>query len=137
MVNVLLSKGEVNLPLGWCPRPIPRSFGYLDKHAKEVFARRCAIKSRDAFVLLMALCSWAISLIGTSLTKNNEPQWVDLLLQDDPTVQPSWIEDLIDSVIVDFKIYRVSSFMKVGTDEDLKHTLMSMLRGNVPVWFYW
>lgn len=135
VANTLLSGGRVNLQLDFEPGPVPSSCGYLNKHVEERFARRCAMNSRDAFVPLMALCSWSISLVGASLTANKAPQWVDML-QANPTVVPSWIEDLQHSMIADFNIHRFGSFMDV-TDEDVKRIIGPMLRADVPIWFYW
>lgn len=135
MANTLLSGSRANLPLGFDPGPLPTSCGYLNNHAEERFARHCAIKSRDAFVPLMALCSWSIALVGNSMAMNKVPRWVDML-QANPTVLPSWIEDLAHSMIADFTIRRTGSFMEC-TDEEVKRVIGPMLRANVPIWIFW
>jgi hypothetical protein len=93
------------------------------------------MNSRDAFVPLMALCSWSISLVGALLTTNNTPRWVNML-QENPTVLPSWIEDLQHSMIANFNIRRFGSFMDV-TNDDVKRIISPMLQADVPIWFYW
>ena len=71
--NMLLTTGRVNLQLGWEPGLAPSSWGYHNRHTEEVFAQCCAMKSRDAFVPLMALCSWSISLIEVTASADKYP----------------------------------------------------------------
>ena len=138
VANVLLTAGRVDLPLGWQPGPVPSSCGYRNRHMEENFARRCAMKSRDAFIPLMALCSWSISRVGDSQTANHVPLWADLLLREDPNIQLSWIEDLRHSMIGNFKIPRFGSFVNAGIiDPDVKYVFAPMLRADVPIWIYW
>ena len=127
----------MNLQLGWEPGPAPSSWGYRNRHTEEVFARRCAMKSRDAFVPLMALCSWSISLIEVTASADKYPRWVSLLRREDQSLQLSWTEDLMHSIVADFSIPRFGSFMDVTVDEDTMSIITPMFRSNVPVWFYW
>ena len=85
----------------------------------------------------MALCSWSISLVGVAETTDKVPRWVSLLQREDQSLQLSWIEDLTNSIIADFNIPRIGSFMDVTVDEDTTHIIVPMLRTNVPIWFYW
>ena len=137
VTNVLLTAGRVNLQLGWEPGPVPSACGYRNRHTEEVFARRCAMKSRDAFVPLMALCSWSISLVGVAESADKDPRWVSLLRRDNQSLQLSWIEDLTNSIIADFNIPRIGSFMDVTVDEDTMRIITPMFQSNVPIWFYW
>jgi hypothetical protein len=71
--NVLLTAGRANLKLGWEPGTVPSTCGYCNRHTEVVFARCCVMKSQDAFVPLMALCSWSISLVGVAKTADKAP----------------------------------------------------------------
>jgi hypothetical protein len=137
VTNVLLTAGRVNLQLGWEPGLVPSACGYHNRHMEEVFMRRCTMKSRDAFVPLMALCSWSFSLIGVAVSADKYPRWVSLLRQEDQSLQLSWIENLTNSIVADFSIPRISLFMDVTVNEDTMSIITPMFQSNISIWFYW
>ena len=138
VANVLLTSNNVLLPLGFNAGPFPSSYGYTKKHMEDRFARRCAMKSREGFVLLMALCSFAISLTKPpNQTSSNPPRWVELLQAQQP-IHASWIEDLMHSAVADLsgKVGRTGAFIDVSSSESARW-VDSMIRANIPIWFYW
>ena len=140
MANVLLTSNNTLLPLGFNAGPFPSSYGYTKKHVEEHFARGCAMKSREGFVPLMALCTFAISLTKPSSgpqTSSKTPRWVELLQAQQP-IHDSWIEDLMHSAVADLsdKVGRTGAFIDVSSSEPARW-VNSMIRANVPIWFFW
>jgi hypothetical protein len=52
-----ISAAKVLLPLEFRSFPTPKTYEYLRAHCSEGIARSCAMRSCDAFVPLMVLCS--------------------------------------------------------------------------------
>ena len=61
--RTLLAEVGLPLPLHFKYFPLPSAKGYLWTHGTSDMAMRCAAKSHDTFVPLMALCSMAISFV--------------------------------------------------------------------------
>lgn len=138
VANALLSSNNVLLPLGFNAGPFPSSYGYISRHMEERFARQCAMKSRDAFVPLMALCTFAISITKPSQTiPGQSPRWVSLL-QAEANVHASWIEDLMQSNVADLsgRTVRMGAFIDVSSF-DSSNFINSFIEAKVPIWFYW
>jgi hypothetical protein len=140
VANVILSSGAALLPLGFNAGPFPSSYGYTRNHMEERFARYCAIKARDAFVPLMALCAFAISTTKQSIgyqPAGHVPKWVEML-QAKQEIHPSWIEDISHSAAANLSeaVGRIGAFIDVSTFE-MSNFTDSMIRANVPIWFYW
>jgi hypothetical protein len=105
---------------------------------EDRFARQCAMKSRDAFVPLMALCTFAISITKPSQTiPGKSPRWVSLL-QAEANVHASWIEDLMQSNVADLsgRTVRAGAFIDVSSF-DSSNFINSFIEAKVPIWFYW
>ena len=137
VASAILSGNSVNLPLGFNPGPFPSAHGYLEKHKKESHARYCAMKSRDAFLGLMALCAFAIST--TKPLPHHKPQrWVTILQRNNANIQASWIEDFAHSAAVDFSesVGRVGMVANVA-DMERTEFIDYMILANVPIWLYW
>jgi hypothetical protein len=137
VASAILSDNRVNLPLGFNAGPFPSAYGYLQKHRDESHARYSAMKSRDAFLGLMALCSFAIST--TKPAPHHKPQrWVTILQRNDANIQASWIEDFAHSAAVDFSesIGRVGMVANVA-DMERTEFIDCMILANVPIWLYW
>jgi hypothetical protein len=95
------------------------------------------MKSRDAFLGLMALCTFAIST--TKPSPHHKPQrWAAILQHNDHTIQASWIEDFAQSAAVDFS-ESVGQVGMVASTADMERTefIDCMILVNVPIWLYW
>jgi hypothetical protein len=122
-----------------CIYRYPGSYKYLEMHSTEEAARRHAMMSRDAFVPLMALCSWCMA---RQMTPNENyigcrPTWLKKIVDDHPMkVHPGWAEDLRTSCIGNFTIRRVGCFINPYTW--IRSNIIEMFfRFNVPVWIWW
>lgn len=90
MANTLAAGGIY--PLEYSFFPFPSSFGYVSKHKNRSIAIKCAVKSRDAFIQLGAMCSMGIARHLTEQDLHAEtPKWVRLLV--DHGVHPVWIDN--------------------------------------------
>jgi hypothetical protein len=95
------------------------------------------MKSRDAFLGLMALCAFAIST--TKPSPHQKPQrWVAILQRNNTSIQASWIEDFAHSAAVDFS-ESVGRVGMVANTADMERTefIDCMILANVPIWLYW
>jgi hypothetical protein len=122
--------------------PFPREFGYTRAHNTKSQARSSAMRARDAFIPLMALCSFAISLhldqsdVCNLFNPNAPtPQWARYLI-DAFSVNPTWVENLRRSFVGDFTKQRIGAIINPYT---WKHheIIYPMILCNVPVWIYW
>ena len=93
----------------------------------------CAMRSRDAFLPLMATCSYVIS--HTPNFTASPPPWSDMLRA--KGLHPEWVNMLETSQLADFSEYnkRVGVFV-LPTCKYLQD-IDKMLRANVPIWFCW
>jgi len=108
----------------------PRKLGYRDSHPTEALTRILIMQSRDAFALLVAMCSFAISRrLGDD---NGIPMWVRKL---DGQLDAQFVDQLRSSPVANFKIKRVGTFMKA--EECQAKWVSAMTRLNVPVWMCW
>lgn len=128
----LINEAGVLFPLGPKLGPFPSACGYLNRHAEDSFARGSAMKSRDAFVPLMALCTFAIACAGSA---DGTLRWMDIL-KAKSSLEPSWFEDLTHSDVANLSIPRVGVFLNPSVEE-LKGFVRPMLLANVPIWIHW
>ena len=115
------------------PFPLPTTFGYLRTHKNQRFALKCARKSRDAFVILGSLCSFAIAL-NPSNPHDVVPKWIRLLHEN--RVHPAWVENLRKTEyadLLDTQRYGAVIHPNCGW---LNH-IPTMRARHVPLWFYW
>jgi hypothetical protein len=111
----------------------PRRLGYRNAHPTEETARASIMRSRDSFLLLIAMGSFAISRHSTEGERNSQkPKWMQSL-QD--VVHPQYLDEIRLSAVGDFTIPRVGTFMKA--EECDSQQVRIMIRHNVPVWIYW
>jgi hypothetical protein len=138
IANKVLPEGNQLYPLEFSVFHLPRTYGYLRSHRSEHLARKSAIRSRDAFVVLMALCSFTIARFhGAVLPADVEPVWVRVL-QGPNGLNPSWLELFRSSPIPDFS----GLYPRVGTVVDVNtwpypHLVRRAVNAGVPVWFRW
>jgi hypothetical protein len=95
------------------------------------------MKSRNAFLGLMALCTFAIST--TKPSPHHKPQhWVAILQHNNANIQASRIEDFAQSAAVDFS-ESVGHVGMIANTADMEQTefIDCMILANVPIWLYW
>lgn len=113
----------------------PSTNGYLQSHPTEEDARYFALYSRDAFVPLMAMCSFAIANnLEAHEFASSMPKWlIELASQN---VNQQYLQLIRTSIIGDFSIERVGVVLD-PFKWDCREQINRMVRGNVPVWIYW
>ena len=113
--------------------PTPSDFGYRRVFLKRQQCVRCCLTSRDAFVPLMALCSYAISLTPSFTDEN--PPWVKRL--EGQGIHPEWIQSLKTSQLADFSDTNPRLGMIIQPNFIWLQYIPNMIRANVPLWFLW
>lgn len=115
---------------------MPSDCGYLQPHEKEHIARYCAIKSRNAFFLLAAICSFGISFYRAGHRSSlSIPGWHKVLIAKGCDVQ--WIELLEQTFVCDFAPgARVGGYIHANTTKIFPQ-IRALLDSNVPVWIEW
>lgn len=115
---------------------MPYQCGYQCPHKSEDDARFGAMKSRDAFVLLGALCSFAISFYRTrDQAKETIPSWHKVLMPMSYT--PEWLELLEGTFLCDFtRGARVGGYIQANATR-LFPQIRAFLDSNVPIWIEW
>jgi hypothetical protein len=134
LAKFLLSKGRHKAELGLLP--FPRDCGYMSKHREPDFVYHCAYKSRDAFVALSTVCSFAIAnLMDKHDHLRDEALWVkECRLQG---VHPQWLEDLQRSFICNFTPgFRVGAYVNGYLSTWASH-FPAFKTGSVPLLIWW
>ena len=121
-----------NLDMG----DMPYQCGYQCPHKSEGDARYCAIKSRDAFIVLAALCSFAISFYRTrDQAKEIVPPWHRVLMP--KSYHAEWLELLEATFVCDFsRGTRVGGYIHANATR-LFPQIRAFLDSNVPLWIEW
>ena len=93
ILNTLMNEAGVPVPLDFGYFALPSTKGYLRSHGTADTAMRCASRSRDTFVPLMAMCSMAISLVNCKdhdATTGSRPLWMQLLKDSSVSMRHGW-----------------------------------------------
>lgn len=118
----------------------PESFGYKQLHSKAEFARRCAIRSRDAFVPLCAYLSYAIALCSDTeddFKICKFPRWL-LFITKNPKINASWMDDLRASFVCNFSFgFRAGCFFEYSSRNVGADAFEAFLRAGIPIWICW
>lgn len=135
MVQILCTHSGTCFPLDFSYYPLPSSFGYLRPHRTIRTARKCAKKSRDAFLPLMAMASYTCAITLKDRLAD-DPPWVKILV--DHRMHPEWVELARRSPIGDFSdnVTRAGVIIDVSTCKWIRDA-PRYIRANVPVWFRW
>ena len=117
--------------------PLPSDCGYSRSHAEPRFVRRCAYKSREAFIILTTFCSFAIANnIEEADRMRSPPMWV-LECQIAKRVHPQWLQDLQDSFVCNFSPgFRVGAYVN-GYLSTWAKAFPAFKVANVPLWIWW
>jgi hypothetical protein len=131
--KLLDASGGHHLTMDTSAFRLPSGFGYMRAHRDAHTARRQALRSRDAFLPLMAFVSFAIALPGNQ-GPDRIPLWYTKLVADG-RVSVQWLEHLRNSQVADFRADRVGVYVDTMTlDVDMLYIDL-YIRFNVPVWF--
>lgn len=145
--NFLLTKSPVAnegvFPLDFKIFTAPSRFGYYKTYDVQEKCRRSVMRSRDAFVPLMALCTMAIATwsklpeTATDTTVETCLRWAVALRNQN--VDVDWIADLMASPIADVSgaTKRVGTLIRADGPNLWWNHLPSMIRTHVPVWILW
>jgi hypothetical protein len=117
----------------WKSYAWPYSFKYREDHHWEDEARRAIMMSRDAFVPLIALCSWLLAK-NSNPPPPQRPSWVKTVV-DKYDVSPEWVDELMESQIGNLHIPRVGVIInpyRFSYDE-----IPLLQYYDVPVWIWW
>jgi hypothetical protein len=115
------------------PIPVPEKCGYTKFFPTESKARGAAQHSRDAFVILMAKVSYAISLHIPCYTPDTPyPKWAQNLKDKIP---PHYIDLIMSSQLADFSKENPRISVFITKDCDYPSAIPKMLKSGCPVWF--
>ena len=93
------------------------------------------MRSCDAFIPLMAFCSWILAhQIGKGDPDPLRPEWMKKLIRQD-NVHPEWAEELRVSPVGNFDIVRLGCIINPYFWEWRR--LHLFLRFHIPVWIFW
>ena len=132
----IVSDAGILFPLDSGFFPLPRTYGYAREHKNEHVARKCAIRSRDAFAPLMAMCSFGLAFFHRrTLPPDEEPLWVKTLLSEG-RVHPDWLHLFRNSPIADFSLSRAGVIYDAATCPN-PHDVRAIVSAGVNVWICW
>ncbi|TCD62108.1 hypothetical protein EIP91_007462 [Steccherinum ochraceum] len=119
---------------------LPSSYGYGGTHETERGCRRAIMRSRNAFVPLMGLCSFAIAVYNGKFERTwwgTFPAWARALIENG--AGHDWVSDLLSSDLANFSWtgYRVGVVVDVDETELWWDQLDLLVEFNVPLWFHW
>lgn len=134
------ASSKIHLPAEFCLVSRPNEYGYKRGHRSKAEAERAAKASRDAFLPLMAWCSYVLSHDHVTVTARNSSKkhlrW-ELLLYGSAMNADS-IEELKSSELVDFSPDYRRAGLLLPHDCFLFHGMVPRLRrDNIPVWIHW
>jgi len=136
VAGVLIPKLGMIFPLSFTDCPMPRTKGYLRTHKTSNIALQCALKSRDAFLPLIAKCSMAIAhATNDGSPTTSTPWWIEYL-KTNHNLHPEMLESLRQSCVGNLSHPRVGVIVHVATCQYF-NLIKTMLRVEIPIWFYW
>lgn len=113
----------------------PTTFGYTQHHVTADGARESVMRSKKAFIPLMACTSWVIAhKLTDDCVAGGHPKWIQEMV--DEGVNPEWLTSIHQSVIGNFSIARLGYLINPHCWENTSMVYAS-LRAGIPVWFSW
>ena len=115
--------------------PLPSRYGYLQSHSTHEDSREYATYSKEAFVPLIAACSFAIANnIDGPDGDLPVPSWFHDLT--DKGVHPQYLHNIQNSIIGDFTLDRAGVLIDPYSWK-WKGQLSALIRARVPIWIHW
>ncbi|KAG2742036.1 hypothetical protein P692DRAFT_20703030, partial [Suillus brevipes Sb2] len=123
---------------GQCPRA-PRDYGYLRSHVDVTLAKKVALRSRDAFLGISAICTYFI------MTRRYRPHkesstWTDLLTNDARCPIPStWVTELSRTFLGDLtdSVPRTGMIINAAYGLSWDTDVVMFEHFRVPIWVFW
>ncbi|KAF9470446.1 hypothetical protein BDN70DRAFT_902100 [Pholiota conissans] len=115
---------------------LPWEYGYRHPHGSQDVTLRCAIRSRDAFMDLSAVVSFALSL---HMDHNGKLGHAFLLVRQQSTYKPerAWFDLLSQSYVCNFSPhFRVGGFLNPYTSRWMGY-IPKFIQANAPIWVFW
>ena len=130
---VLTLRPEFLHPIDLRPFRLPSQWNYRKIHGTERLARIRAFNSRNAFVPLIALCAYAISISQgiASAERRSDLNWIYLLVSR-YQVHPEWINEIIESSFFSLSAIRVGVYVDLD-NFNFPHILDHYIIYGVPV----
>ena len=131
--HYLIVESHHGLSVDFIPCPFPQAHGYEKGWRKKKLARKQAIRSRDAFIPLMALFSEVVTWYPPPVNELDPPTYMTVLYERLDRTFADW---MLQSALTDFSRFanRVGTFM-YPTRVDM-NPLYNLIANNVPVWLY-
>ncbi|KAG1889264.1 hypothetical protein F4604DRAFT_2015519 [Suillus subluteus] len=131
----------VNMHFPWygqAPRP-PKDYGYLRSHANARLAKKVALRSRDAFLGISALCTYFI-MARQYRPHNDSASWTSLLTNDPRCpILSAWVMELSRTFVGDLTdaVPRngmiINGAYSLAWDTDV----IMFEHYKVPIWVHW
>jgi len=118
--------------------PSPKTYGYSKVHKSREAAQASAAKSRDAFLVLMGLCSFFLSGFHGAIQQPGIgiSRWESILQENKFSLD--YIQVIKASELNDFSInYPRAGVFIDHLDPYFQHYVTAYTKYNVPVWIYW
>ncbi|KAK0487977.1 hypothetical protein IW261DRAFT_1559022 [Armillaria novae-zelandiae] len=119
LLSACLHLSTAPLPKLWQPWSYPQRFGYRHSHSTRCWAAIAVLRSRDAFVPLMAAVGFGIYLMKWQEREVNGFEWRKWLLEKATTIHAQWLAHVENSVICDREVCRVGGIIDYATCEFL------------------
>src|ERR1700722_1053446 len=113
----------------------PTQYGYEFHYSKRYHARIVALRSRDAFIPMMAAASFGLMLMHEAQARNPAFNWREAVLNL-TSIHHQWLADLEASTVGDFSIPRVGGMYDMHQFK-FGWLLPSFARMNMPLYLYW
>jgi hypothetical protein len=119
--------------LDFCVFWRPSQYGYLNLFNKRPQCIQCCMNSRDAFVPLMALCSYAISLTPNFTAEN--ASWVAKI--EEMGIHEERVHLLKDSQLAKFSAFNERVGVIIQPNCTWLNHFSRLVQANVPVYILW
>ena len=140
--KTLLGAVRTGQSWGWFPLdmeayPPPSRFGYMTWHNDPHTARRKIIRSRNAFLPLIGICSMGIAIHSYG-SRSSDPTFHPKAqeIMEKANFRAELISQLFDSQVANFEIARAGTVYPAN-ESFWWPQLLCMIKHNVPVWFRW
>lgn len=113
----------------------PKRFGYEQKYSSSEIVQNVAIRSRDAFVPLIAALTLLLLILNEREVKVQGFSWRERVLKK-TGIHHQWLSALEDSVVGDLSAARVGGIVYLEQCE-YKGLLPLLVENNVPIYLCW
>jgi hypothetical protein len=135
LIHFLLRRKRVDNLLGMVE--FPSMCGYQALHREYEDAKRCIFKSRNAFIALGTICTFAIMLnFQPGDVTAAQPSWIKVC-NDEQGVNIGWLNNLRDSFVCDFTPgFRPGAYVNAWQTR-WASVFPVFLETKIPLWIWW